>query len=108
MSDDERATDRRIPAQATETIYATYDWSVTSPSVAVIETVARARGREPMAMNPLHDSVDPDALDALFQSIPDGRSPTDVSLSVTYAGYEVTVRSTGDVIARRAAPGPTE
>ncbi|MFC7155251.1 HalOD1 output domain-containing protein [Halomarina halobia] len=108
MSDDERPADRRIPAEAPETIHVTYDWSVTSPSVAVVETVARAMDREPMAMIPLHESVDPDALDALFQPLPEDRSPTDVSILMTYAGYAVTVRYTGDVTARRADPGRTE
>lgn len=70
------------------------------PSRAVVSTVAAVSGRsvvaeespdrdEPTGPLPsLYDAVDPDALDALF----DGGRRRDVSVTFTYAGYEVTVR----------------
>jgi len=62
-------------------------------SVAVTYAVADAAGTESMALPPLHDAVEPDALDAHF-----GRSPATAELTVRfrYAGYRVTVRGTDD------------
>jgi len=73
-----------------------------SPSRAVVEAVAGAAGVEPVNLADeagivLYDHVDLDALDALVGSRPG--SDIDVSLSV--AGYEVTVDATA-VVAERA------
>ena len=54
-------------------------------SEAVVATVAERAGTDPVALPPLYDTIDPDALDAIFR---DGR-PGRVSFG--YAGYEVTV-----------------
>ncbi|MUW13527.1 hypothetical protein GJ633_01840 [Halorubrum sp. CBA1125] len=71
---------------------ATYDWTSMEPSTAVIETVADATGREPLALATLYDFIDSDALDSLFRS-----SDGEVSVSFTYAEHEVTVHSDGEV-----------
>lgn len=76
---------------------ATYDWSSTAPSTGVVETVAAATGREPLALPRLYDAVDSDALDSLFRS-----GDEDVSASFGFAGCEVTVRGDGVVAVRPA------
>jgi hypothetical protein len=76
---------------------ATYDWASTSPSTAVVETVAEATDRGPMALPQLYDTIDTDALDSLFR--PDGGP---VSVSLAFAGCDVTVRSDGEVAVRPA------
>ncbi|GAA0532068.1 HalOD1 output domain-containing protein [Halorubrum ejinorense] len=63
-----------------------------APSLAVVEAIADLAGVEPADLLEeegvvLYDHVDPDALDAVVAGRPD--SDVDVSLSV--AGYDVTV-----------------
>ncbi|MBB6645019.1 hypothetical protein H5V44_01665 [Halobellus sp. MBLA0160] len=89
-------TRRRTDAM-TEPIRTRYEWSSTDPATAVIESVAAATGCDPVTIGPLHDSVDPDALDALIRS--DGATDTDtVTVSLYFEGRRVTVHSTGEVI----------
>ena len=59
-------------------------------TLAVLEAVESASEIDATALPPLYDAVDPDALDALFES----SDPTPTSaprLSFSYAGLEVTV-----------------
>jgi len=65
-------------------------------SLAVVEAVAGATGREPTELPVLADAVDTDALDALFRAGPDGRRPP-TRLSFDYAGVEVQLRGDGRV-----------
>lgn len=62
------------------------------PSLRIIEAVA-AHSNIPMTeLPPLFDSIDPDALDALFQpAMSNGR------IAFAYDNYQVTVDSNGDV-----------
>ena len=85
-------------------VCARYEWSSTSPSTAVIETVAIAVNREPTALEPLYESLDSDALDTLLRST--GSTSKDagtVTISFKYAGQQVTVHSRGDVIVRASS-----
>jgi len=86
------------------TIRAEFDWSMVTPCMAVVETLAVALGRESTAFEPLYESVDPDALDAIVR--PDRRRPSAGGLSVqfTHAGHDVTVRRTGTVVVRPVEP----
>jgi hypothetical protein len=87
-------------------IRAEFDWSSRAPSRAVVETVAIAENAEPTAIEPLYDSVDPDALDALVRS--NGRNPKngDVTVTFTLDGCKVQVRSDGVVIVHPVATRP--
>lgn len=68
-------------------------------SMVVVEALAEARGVEPAELeDPLYESVDPDALDALFPGTED--TPTDGRLVFTASGYEVTVTAAQDVYVR--------
>lgn len=55
-------------------------------SEAIVTAVAEREDAAPTEVPPLYDTIDPDALDRLF----DGRRPGEVTFE--YAGYEVTVR----------------
>lgn len=77
-----------------------------SLSQAVIHAVATFTGRETIAtdatgtqkaLDSLYDTVDPDALDSLFQSGEDESSMVG-TVEFWYCGCEVTVRSDGFVI----------
>lgn len=96
MSDDDPvASSREDP----ETIRARYDWSSTSPSVAVVDTIAIAANREPESLTPLYEVIDPDALNAVIAP-PSGGVASDLSLTFRFEGYDVTVRRDGTVVAR--------
>ena len=59
-------------------------------SVAVITAIAAKRGVEPTELPPLYESIDPDALDALFAPTRTG-GPRRGRLEFTYDGHEVVV-----------------
>lgn len=62
-------------------------------TVRVLEAIAGLESMDPLDFDePLYSVIDPDALDALFRS---RRSAGFVSFE--YLGYQVTVRSDGDV-----------
>ncbi|OVE85225.1 HalOD1 output domain-containing protein [Natronolimnobius baerhuensis] len=61
-------------------------------SVAVITAVANRQGCDPSDLPPLYDAIDPDALDAVFDSTrADGARQG--RLSFTYDGHEVVIDS---------------
>ena len=73
-----------------------------SPSQTVVTAVADAEDVPveelcPPDYQPLHDVIDPQALDELFEPKSDGtfRGPGEVSF--TFCGYDVTVESDGSV-----------
>lgn len=90
-SDDAEASDGSARAR--------YEWSSIDPSTAVIETVASALGRDPTTIEPLYDSLDPDALNALLRS---NASSADggLTLSFPFADRWVTVHSGGEIVVR--------
>ena len=68
---------------------------IESPSMSVVEAVAQQSGVDATELPPLHDVVDPDALDALFRST--GRNPErDVQVSFDYDRYTVTISGATD------------
>ena len=64
-------------------------------SETVIAAVADAKGVSPLDLDPLYDSIDPDALDQLFDHAGGGSSIT--RLSFEMADCEVHVRANGEV-----------
>ncbi|OIB57844.1 HalOD1 output domain-containing protein [Natrialba sp. SSL1] len=72
---------------------AQYDYDTDhTASLAVIEAVSTATDCDPTELPPLYDTIDPDALDALFSD----QTATDVrpEISFTYDQYEVTISRT--------------
>lgn len=68
----------------------------TPVSLTVIECVSEADGRDPNDRPPLHEAIDPEALDDLFR----GRSGGEVTF--TYQDYEITVD--GDAVTATKRP----
>lgn len=83
----------------------TYDWTTDSPSVAVVETLTDA-GVDVTAIGPLYDYFDADALDTLLQTSAD--AGTGARLTLTFAGYAVTVRADGTVAVRSEGSPPPD
>ena len=77
-----------------------------SPAEQVVEKLAAARGVEPVEMDrPLNDSIDPDALDAIFAPRHDGAPRTgDGYVEFSAYGYRVRVRKNGTVRLARLEP----
>lgn len=73
-----------------------YDWTDTDPSTAVVETLAVAINREPLNTDPLYESVDPDALNALFDPGAGGTTP-DLRVSFQYQDFLVAVSASGTI-----------
>ncbi|SIR65578.1 HalOD1 output domain-containing protein [Natronorubrum thiooxidans] len=61
------------------------------PSMAVVDLVAAVTDTDPLALAPLYDAIDPDALDSLCT--PDACVS---SLEFEYEGYTVVVEQSGD------------
>lgn len=68
-----------------------------SLSVTVVTAVSEALDAEPMEVDPLYRSIDPDALDALFESTI-GEDGSSARVSFTHDGCSVTVRGDGEVL----------
>lgn len=77
---------------------ATWPSNVTDSSTAVVSAVAVATDTDPMAIGPLHDAVDTDALDDILAR--DGAGDSDVEVAVTVDGHDVTVGSGGTLTVR--------
>lgn len=101
MSRDVDPTDPSPSPPPGPTGAAQYEWDHSEqPTVAVVEAVAAATGRDPKAMPPLYHAVDADALDAILRAGADGTRGS-VHVSFQYAGTDVTVAADGTVSVRR-------
>lgn len=70
-------------------------WSADpTPSEAIIEAIAEETSSDPLELPPLHNSIDPEALDRLFVNRDGG--------TVTFCCYEheITVKQDGTVVVR--------
>ena len=72
--------------------------------MAVVETVAVARGLETTALEPLYESADPDALDALLEARDSSATPGELTVTFTAADRQVTVRGSGEVVVHADSP----
>ncbi|WP_123538674.1 HalOD1 output domain-containing protein [Halosimplex salinum] len=69
-----------------------------SPSRVVVDLVADCEDTSPTELSPpLYSAIDPDALDELFRSRSTETSDSPGHVRFSYLGYEVRVRSDGDV-----------
>ena len=62
-----------------------------SASTAIVRAVSAVEGRKPDSLRPLADVLDPDALDALFESRSNGQPRTGGCLSFVYSGCRVSI-----------------
>lgn len=77
------------------TYRAQYDQNATAASMAVIAAVSNVLDTDPLELDPLHDTIDTDALDDLVHCRGPPDEPVDVSFTVE--GHEITVFSDGEV-----------
>ncbi len=69
---------------------------VGAPSTTIVEMVADRDGVDPLRIEPLYETIDPEALDALVG--PDSGSPhAPVEITFEYCEYHVVVASDGTV-----------
>lgn len=91
------STQRRDEPEASRT-QITFDPQKESVSETLITTVAALEDAHPTELPIINDFVDPEALDALFESRPDSTvRQTDCTIFFTYADYEVRVQSDGTI-----------
>lgn len=87
-------------SRADGAVRAQYEWSSTTPSTAVVETVAVAANCEPEALDPLYNYIDPDALDVIIRSRKSSSTGDDATVSFVFDGQRITVHSSGEVVVR--------
>lgn len=72
---------------------ATFDESTTPPSLALVATLSTALDAEPTEIDPLYETVDPDAIDELLTEPDPSADPVTVSFHIER--YEARLSSTG-------------
>ena len=65
--------------------------------MTIVTTVAEEEGIDPLELEPLHNSLETDALERLVG----GDSSNDLRIRFQYHGYEITVSNDGQVDAER-------
>ncbi|WP_293027543.1 HalOD1 output domain-containing protein [Natronococcus sp.] len=75
------------------TVRTQFDQEKTPASTAVIATLADLMGTDPVELDPLHSTVDPDELDALVR-VRNGING-DSKVTFTHEGHAITVHSYG-------------
>ena len=68
-----------------------------SISFRIIEAISRERGVEPTELDPLYHSINPDALDALFEDSPGGPGRRGPRVTFRFGEYRVTASDDGSV-----------
>lgn len=76
-----------------------------APSEAVVDRMADLEGVEPTALTPLFEAIDPEALDALVESV-SYPTESDLRIEFSYHGYDVAV--TGEGVVHIDEPGRME
>ena len=72
------------------------------PSERVVAAVSDATGRDPLDLEPLHEVVDPDALNRFVRPPSEGRPPVPGWLVFRWADCEVTLYGDGRIDIERA------
>lgn len=83
--------------ESTATYRVRYDSTDELPSTVVVSAVAAVAETDPLDLEPLRETVDPDALDALFRQTPGGRVRSSGCIEFHFAGHHVRVDATGDI-----------
>lgn len=90
--------------QGSGTVRTQFDQEKTPPSMAVIATLAEVTGLDPVDLDPLYSTIDPDALDSLV-CVRNG-SHGDSHVSFRHENHSITVQSYG-VVTVTPESGPT-
>lgn len=78
---------------------ARFDATDQFPSAAIVEALTAIEGRDALALEPLSDSIDADALDGVIRSAADD-DERDVRVTIDAWEYEITVTSDGTILVR--------
>lgn len=82
---------------ATDMYHARFDRSDCAPSVAVVLALSTVTESDPLTLEVLNDTVDPDALDRVFSPKPDGTPRADGHVTFPVSDHEVTVHGNGAI-----------
>lgn len=104
MSGTESPSDPEETRESAAAIRDEYEWSSTAPSTAIIEALAIATDCKPQELDPLYDSVDPDAVNTLVRSNASKSTDSISTISFTHAGHDVTIHSDGELVVRPDTP----
>lgn len=77
-----------------------------TPAGSVTDAIATVTGTPPLGLQPLYESIDPDALDRILEAgsaSPSGRST--LTVSFRHAGCAVTITADGQLTVRHPADG---
>jgi len=77
-----------------------FDGDVVAPSTAVVGAVSTVADKDPLNIEPLHSTIDPDILNALFSGKRHGEG--DIHARFSVAGHSVTVSSYGSIVVHSA------
>lgn len=91
-----RSTDSIAVDDDAETYRLAFDPAVDGASLAVIAAVAGISGTDPLNLDSIYRTVDPDALDTLCS-----HPSEETRVSFRYADFHITVDSSGTVTCRR-------
>lgn len=96
MTDNNNEAEQDVGFDAqTGTYRVSYEYSTNPPTYTLITTVSAVSGDPPQSLEPLHDTIDTDALNTLFDSNAEGQLLGDGWLMFEYEGFEVTFYSDG-------------
>ncbi|WP_276282006.1 HalOD1 output domain-containing protein [Halorussus caseinilyticus] len=76
---------------------ARYDSTEHPTSTVVVTAVAAVTETDPLDLEPLRESLDPDALDDIFRRTPGGHVREEGCVEFSLAAHEVVVGAEGDV-----------
>lgn len=85
--------------ESAPTVYNTFhDWAEDGGlETTIIEAITELEGIPSEECPPLYEAVDPEALTELFRPGPNGLARMDGLVSFHYAGYVITIRSSGEI-----------
>lgn len=86
-----------LPPDESENVFHTRYSSDEPPSETVVRALAAIDGVQPGELALLYDSIDPEALDALFGTPILGQEEGNLEVEFSVSGYRVIVRSDGDI-----------
>lgn len=94
---------RDDPSESDDAYVTTFDPAGDRPSEAVVNTVAALHGDDPGDLEPLYDVVEPDALDSFVEHAQRVGDAGTHQVWFSYEGFDVGVRSDGEIRIRDAA-----
>lgn len=82
--------------RANETYSVKHGWGCNVPfGELIVKTISKITNTNVLELQPLYETIDPEALDDLFSPV-EGKAPRNVgSLTFEYEGYQIVVHASG-------------